>query len=109
MDRIAGADRYATAAAVGRRAVEEGLPVSSVWAASGIVFADALVAGPAVAADDGVLVLVDPANLDDSAATRTYVEMTSAAPSTRSSSSVGRRPSPRACRSSCAGHSRAEG
>jgi len=74
VDRVAGENRYATAAEVARRADAEGLSVTSVWAASGSVFADALVAGPAVAADRGVLLLVDPSDLDQSAATRTYLE-----------------------------------
>ncbi len=53
--RVAGADRFATAVALSRR-VPDGGPVHL---ASGRSFADGLAAGPVVAADSGVLLLTE--------------------------------------------------
>ncbi len=57
--RVAGADRYATAAAVADDAVDAGADTAHVWIATGRALPDSLAAGPAVAAAGGVLVLVD--------------------------------------------------
>ncbi len=57
--RVAGADRYATAAAIARGAVEDGGSVEHVWLATGRGLPDSLAAGPAIAAAGGVLVLLD--------------------------------------------------
>ncbi len=68
--RVAGPDRYATAVAVAQQADPD---PSRVWVASGRSWPDALVAGPAVAATDGVLVLTDPQTLASSPATAAYL------------------------------------
>jgi putative cell wall-binding protein len=56
--RLAGADRYATAAAVSRATFSAGVPAAFV--ASGSVFADALAGGPAAVAAGGPMLLVKP-------------------------------------------------
>jgi glucose/arabinose dehydrogenase/putative cell wall-binding protein len=56
VDRIAGADRYATAAAVSAATFGPGVPVAYV--ATGQEFADALAAGPAAVAGGGPVLLV---------------------------------------------------
>ncbi len=62
--RLAGAGRYATAAALTEEALSmDGVPFASAMLASGTNFPDALAAGPAAAALDGLLVLVDPTAL----------------------------------------------
>lgn len=63
IDRLAGADRYATAAAVSG-AFEPGVPVAFV--ASGEGFADALSAGPAAAELGGPVLLVTGSSVPDS-------------------------------------------
>lgn len=60
--RLAGADRYMTAAAVAADLVERGASLTRVWAATGRTFADALAAAPAVAEAGEVLLLVDGAD-----------------------------------------------
>lgn len=55
--RLAGPDRYATAQAIDRHARPGG--AATVYAATGLDWPDALAAGPAVAADDAALTLVD--------------------------------------------------
>jgi penicillin G amidase len=57
--RIAGADRYATAAAVLRHARDLDLPADALVVATGADFPDGLGAGAAAAALDGLVVLVD--------------------------------------------------
>ena len=57
--RIAGNSRYATARMVGNQAVNAGMDPSRTWLATGHNYPDALAAGSAVAADGGVLLLVD--------------------------------------------------
>jgi putative cell wall-binding protein len=59
VDRVAGGDRYATAAAVADRAVVAGLGAEQVWLATGRNWPDALAAGPAAARAGVVLLLVD--------------------------------------------------
>jgi putative cell wall-binding protein len=71
--RAAGASRYDTAAALAAQVVAEGLNGGRVWLATGRAFADALAAGPAVAADGGVLLLVDGQSLDGSPAVRDWL------------------------------------
>jgi hypothetical protein len=68
-----GSDRYETAALVAARGLEAGASAASSWLATGAAFPDALVAGAAVARDGGVLLLADPADLDDSAATASFL------------------------------------
>jgi putative cell wall-binding protein len=69
--RVAGADRYATAALLREEAVEAGLRGDLVWLASGRNWPDALAAGPAAAAAGHSLLLVDSGDLSASAATET--------------------------------------
>jgi putative cell wall-binding protein len=70
--RVAGEDRYATAVAVAQR-MPGGTDPAAVWLASGRAWPDALVAGPAVAAGGGVLLLSDPATMAASPATLTHL------------------------------------
>jgi putative cell wall-binding protein/lysophospholipase L1-like esterase len=58
IERIAGADRYETAAAVSRAAFANGAPVA--FLASGTVYADALAAAPAATAAGGPVLLTAP-------------------------------------------------
>jgi putative cell wall-binding protein/Tol biopolymer transport system component len=64
--RLAGADRFATAAAISRSAFEQGS--STVYLATGSAFADALSGGAAAAADAAPLLLVGPDHLPDATA-----------------------------------------
>jgi len=66
-ERLAGADRYATAAAVSVAAAHPGLPV--VVIASGAGFADGLGAAPAAAALHAPLLLVQPGAIPPATAT----------------------------------------
>lgn len=56
--RLAGNDRYATAAAVSRWHFRDG--ASTVFVATGVNFLDALIAGPRAAAENAPLLLVNP-------------------------------------------------
>jgi glycerophosphoryl diester phosphodiesterase len=67
--RVAGPDRYATAALLREESVEAGLRADLVWLASGRNWPDALAAGPAAAAAGHSLLLVDSDDLEASAAT----------------------------------------
>ena len=60
--RVAGANRYETSAAVAALAAAAGGDASHAWVATGADWPDALAAGPASAADGGVLRLVDGRN-----------------------------------------------
>lgn len=71
--RLAGADRYATAVAIVEEARRQGAGIDKTFLASGAIFADALVAGPAANAMGGVMLLTSPDDLDDSAATRDFL------------------------------------
>jgi len=64
--RIAGPDRYATAAAVSAFAFPTGAPVA--YLVSGGTFADAVSAGPAAARDGGPVLLTDPGSLSPATA-----------------------------------------
>ena len=70
--RLAGADRWATSAAVASRAVSEGMS-GPPWLASGANWPDAVSAGPAAAASKGVLLLVAPVDLAGSPASETWL------------------------------------
>jgi glucose/arabinose dehydrogenase/putative cell wall-binding protein len=59
--RLAGADRYATAAAISAATFSPGVPAAFV--ATGLSFADALAGVPAAAQFDGPLLLTQPASL----------------------------------------------
>jgi putative cell wall-binding protein len=73
VDRLAGADRYGTSAAVLAAAEDAGADPAVTWAATGADFADALVAGSAAAAQGGVLALVDGGDIDRSPASRNAI------------------------------------
>jgi hypothetical protein len=72
--RIAGADRYATAAAISKATFPSGAPVA--YLATGLGFADALAGAVAAARDGGPLLLTDPATLPGA----TAAELTRLAP-----------------------------
>lgn len=73
VERVFGANRYATSAAVGERMLDAGLEATRTWLAQGADWPDALTSGPTVAADQGVLLLVDPRTLDASTETRDFL------------------------------------
>jgi putative cell wall-binding protein len=66
VDRIAGANRYETAAALSREHFNPGVP--EVYVATGRAFADALAGGAAAAAAGGPLLLVEPNAVPDAIA-----------------------------------------
>lgn len=63
VERLAGADRYATSAQIVERSIASGMELARPIIATGRSVADALVAGPAAAADAQALVLVDGVEL----------------------------------------------
>jgi putative cell wall-binding protein len=77
--RVAGADRYATAAAVAAEGVRRGLDLEQVGVATGADFPDALAAGPALLAGYGgapglgPLLLVDGRRSDGGAAAAEFL------------------------------------
>lgn len=70
VDRVAGATRYATSAVLADLAIAAGADEARPWLATGRNWPDALAAGPAVAADGGVLLLIDGQGLAGSPPTR---------------------------------------
>ena len=74
VDRIGGDDRYDTSRLVADRMKEIGMTPAFTWLATGLNFPDALVAGPAVALDDGILLLINGQDLDASAASAQWLE-----------------------------------
>lgn len=66
VSRIAGADRYATAAAISRSTFSAGVPVAYV--ATGTNFPDALAAGPVAAAAGAPILLASPTSLPSATA-----------------------------------------
>ena len=78
VDRVAGADRYATSALVADLGLAEGLDPGEVWLARGDGWVDALSAGPAVAAAGAPFLLVAPTALADSPATADWVSANAA-------------------------------
>lgn len=73
VNRLAGTTRYQTSTEVARFAVSAGADPALTWLATGRSFADALAAGPAVAAAGGVLHLLDGQDLDGSPPARDWV------------------------------------
>lgn len=71
--RYRGANRFETSLRVAEAAVEQGADPERTWLATGNNWPDALAAGPAAAADGGVLLLVNGASLDGSPTTRDWV------------------------------------
>ncbi len=78
-DRVAGPDRYATSVALARRAAAAGMSASRPWLATGLNFPDALAAGPAAAASQGVLLLVHGGSLASSPASQSWLDDAAAA------------------------------
>jgi extracellular elastinolytic metalloproteinase len=72
--RTFGRNRYETAVALAEEARSLGAPAGVAVLASGLAFPDALAAGPAAARLGGVLLLVDPADLARSGATRAWLQ-----------------------------------
>jgi hypothetical protein len=70
--RIAGADRWATSAAVATTAVTAGM-TGPPWLADGLNWPDAVGAGPAAGFAHGVLLLVHPTTLTGSPASATWL------------------------------------
>lgn len=73
VERIGGADAYATSAAVADLGERSGLRPARLWVANGVTWPDALVSGPAVARSGGLLVLVDRQDLSRSPATQDWI------------------------------------
>ncbi|MEO2105662.1 MAG: cell wall-binding repeat-containing protein [Actinomycetota bacterium] len=74
VERVAGPSRFATSGEVAALAEQLGADGNRVWLATGSNFPDALAAGPAAAADGGLLLLVDRATLDGSPAVGEWIE-----------------------------------
>lgn len=75
VDRIAGDDRYETATLVATTfAASVGLDTDTIWLATGLGFADGLVAGPAAARDGGLLLLVHGNDIAASAGVHTFLD-----------------------------------
>lgn len=71
--RLAGATRYETSRKVADLSVAAGMDPSDTWSASGRTWPDALSAGPAAAAERGVLLLIDGTDLDGSPPARSWL------------------------------------
>ena len=74
VERLAGPSRFATSGEVAALAEQRGADGNRVWLATGGNFPDALAAGPAAAADGGVLLLVDRATLDGAPAVGEWLD-----------------------------------
>jgi N-acetylmuramoyl-L-alanine amidase len=73
VERYAGEDRYETSRAVVDLELAVGMDPRRLWLATGAKFPDALVAGPAVAAERGVLLLTPQDDLDRAPTTRDFI------------------------------------
>lgn len=73
VDRVFGTTRYETSYAIAELAVAAGMDPDFLYLATGRNWPDALAAGPAVALDGSVLLLVDSESLDNSPPVRTYL------------------------------------
>ena len=74
VDRVAGADRYETSVKVVQIATAAGLDANKLWLATGENWPDAVTAGPSVAVDGGVLLLVNPDDLAASVPSRDFIQ-----------------------------------
>jgi len=74
VDRLASDTRYGTSLAVADASKAAGLDPAKLWLASGAKFPDALVIGPLVAIDGGVMMLVAPDDLGNSPPTKAFIE-----------------------------------
>jgi len=77
VSRIAGADRFATSAAIAKQLAAVAGRSGTVYAASGVTFPDALVGAPVAALDSSPVLLVTPTSLPASV----KAEVTALAPS----------------------------
>lgn len=68
-DRISGADRYTTSAAISRKAFPSAGSTSTVYLVSGETYADALSAGPAALAEGAAMLLTEADRLTPATAT----------------------------------------
>lgn len=73
VERFAGQDRFETSRLVAELGFAAGLDPQLTWLATGARFPDALVAGPAAAAEGGVLLLVHDQALGSSPATQDWL------------------------------------
>ena len=71
--RVAGDSRYATSALLADLAVAAGMSPQRAWLPTGNNWPDALAAAPAVAADGGVMLLVNGSDLNGSPQSRDWV------------------------------------
>lgn len=71
--RLSGRDRYRTSVGLARELLDRGGALRTVGIATGRDFADALAAGPAVAADQGAVLLVDGQDPDNAAAVYAFL------------------------------------
>lgn len=74
VDRVAGADRFATSAQVADLAAQAGMSPAQPWLATGLNWPDALSAGPAVAKTGGDLLLVNGPDLAGSPASQAWID-----------------------------------
>lgn len=73
LDRLYGADRWATSAAIADATLAAGATAARTWVVTGLNWPDALVAGPLVAREGGVLLLVHGVDLVQSPATAAWL------------------------------------
>lgn len=73
VSRLAGDSRYSTSFEVAKAAMDAGMDVASTWFATGRNFPDALAAGPAVARDGGVFLLLDGQDWNNSERAETWL------------------------------------
>ena len=73
VNRLAGADRFATSRAVASLSMTAAMSHSVTWLTTGWDWPDSLVAGPAVAAYRGILLLADGVDLNGSPTTRDWL------------------------------------
>jgi putative cell wall-binding protein len=74
VERVGGRDRYETSTDVADLAIAAGMNPKLLYLATGANWPDALAAGPSVARDGGVLVLVHPTDLGRSPTVRTFLQ-----------------------------------
>ncbi len=73
VERLAGANRFETSRAVAERGLDSGLGVAEAWFVSGGNWPDALVGGPAAAAEQASVLLAHPSTLEDAPAAKGWV------------------------------------
>lgn len=73
VDRVAGPDRFATSAAVVQRSIAAGADPATTWLATGSAFPDALAAGAASGAGEGVTLLAPADGLEADGPTRAFL------------------------------------